>query len=110
MVAAASANAQQGDWGNFVFVSSTLGNNANKLCLGEGLRGSDIGCPTYAPTVLPGGYVGIGNNTPTVALSVNGEVQVSNSSVACSGSTKGSIRYSTSPTRWSTATAQLGPA
>lgn len=94
VVAAASANAQQGNWGNFVFISSTLGNNGNKLCLGEGLRGSDIGCPTYAPTVLPGGYVGIGNNTPTVALSVNGEVQVSNSSVACSGSTKGSIRYS----------------
>lgn len=72
MVAVASANAQAGDWGNFVFISSTLGNNANKLCLGEGLRGSDIGCPIYAPTVLPNGNVGIGTSTPSNSLHVIG--------------------------------------
>lgn len=72
VVAAASAHAQQGDWGNFVFVSSTLGNNGNKLCLGEGSRGSDIGCPAYAPYVSNSGNVGIGTTTPTTQLQISG--------------------------------------
>ena len=71
MVAAASAHAQS-NWGNFVFVSSSLGNNGNRLCFGDGSRGSDIGCPTYAPYVSSSGNVGIGTTTPTTQLQISG--------------------------------------
>ena len=42
--------------------------------LGEGLRASDIGCPSYAPYVTSAGLVGIGTATPTVALEVSGSI------------------------------------
>jgi hypothetical protein len=61
-LAAASASAQ--DW-TPATISSTLGVNANRLCLGEGFRAPDIGCPTYAPYVTSSGNVGIGTTNPT---------------------------------------------
>jgi hypothetical protein len=70
---AASAHGQTGDWGNLAVISSTLGNNANRLCVGEGLRDTDIGCPTYAPYVsATSGFVGIGTSTPDSPLVVRG--------------------------------------
>lgn len=68
----AAASATAGDWGDIATISSTLGVNANRLCLGEGLRASDIGCPSYAPYVTSAGNVGIGTNAPSVPLSVSG--------------------------------------
>lgn len=53
------------DWGALATVSSTMGVNDGRLCIGEASRG-DIGCPTYAPTVSPTGEVGI-----TAGLTVN---------------------------------------
>ena len=42
------------DWGQLATISSTMGVQANHLCLGEASRG-DIGCPSYAPTIAPNG-------------------------------------------------------
>jgi hypothetical protein len=67
-LAAASASAQ--DWGNLATISSTLGVNANRLCVGEGLRAGDIGCPTYAPYVSTSGNVGIGTTNPQKILDI----------------------------------------
>ena len=57
-LAAAFAN----DWGNVAIISDTLGNHAGRLCVGEGLRVSDIGCPTYAPSVTTAGDVSVTGN------------------------------------------------
>jgi hypothetical protein len=57
---AASANAN--DWGNLAVISDTLGNHAGRICVGEGLRVSDIGCPTYAPSVTTAGDVSVTGN------------------------------------------------
>lgn len=57
---AASSHAQ--DWGNIAVISDTMGNNAGRLCIGEGLRVSDIGCPSYAPSVSTAGHVSITGN------------------------------------------------
>jgi len=57
---AAAALAQ--DWGTFAMISSTLGVKANRLCIGEGLRVSDIGCPSYAPSVTTAGDVSVTGN------------------------------------------------
>jgi hypothetical protein len=57
---AASVNAN--DWGNVAIISDTLGNHAGRLCVGEGLRVSDIGCPTYAPSVTTAGDVSVTGN------------------------------------------------
>jgi hypothetical protein len=78
IAAAAAFPAHAGDWGQLATISSTLGVNANRLCVGEGLR-SDIGCPTYAPFIDPTtGYVGIGTVTPTAKLEVNGDISATN--------------------------------
>jgi len=50
------------DWGTFAMISSTLGVKANRLCIGEGLRVSDIGCPSYAPSVTTAGDVSVTGN------------------------------------------------
>lgn len=49
------------DWGAMATISSTLGVNANRLCLGEASRG-DIGCPTYSPSVNASGHVSVTGN------------------------------------------------
>jgi hypothetical protein len=60
-----------GDWGLVANISSTLGANGNRLCLGEGTRKTDIGCPTYAPYIDPAtGFVGIGTTSPTQPLDI----------------------------------------
>lgn len=48
-----------GDWQPIAFVSSTLGNDTGRLCVGapDVNRPSDFGCPTYAPTVNSGGLL-----------------------------------------------------
>ncbi|HEX2842103.1 tail fiber domain-containing protein [Hyphomicrobium sp.] len=59
-LAAAWGNTQ--DWGNIAVISDTMGNNAGRLCVGEGLRVSDIGCPSYAPSVSTAGHVSVTGN------------------------------------------------
>lgn len=75
MAAAAAFPANAADWGQLATISSTLGVNANRLCVGEGLR-SDIGCPSYAPYVSSSGNVGIGTITPSATLGVHGNIAV----------------------------------
>lgn len=59
-LAAAWGNAQ--DWGNVAVISDTMGNNSGRLCVGDGSRPSDIGCPTYAPSLSTAGHVSITGN------------------------------------------------
>ncbi|HEX2859594.1 MAG TPA: hypothetical protein VHP58_05315, partial [Alphaproteobacteria bacterium] len=56
-----SSHAFAQDWGKMATVSSSMGVNAGRLCLGEASRG-DIGCPTYAPSVSTAGNVSITGN------------------------------------------------
>ncbi len=58
--------AQAQDWGTMATVSSTMGINANRICMGEGTRG-DIGCPTYAPSISPTGTLTVDNVSLTSA-------------------------------------------
>ncbi|MDQ8699250.1 hypothetical protein [Hyphomicrobium sp. LHD-15] len=60
--AAVAASAQAQDWGNIAVISSTLGNNAGRLCVGEGLRVTDIGCPSYAPSLTTAGDISVTGN------------------------------------------------
>lgn len=53
-------NAQ--DWGTVATISTTLGINANRFCIGEGLRVGDIGCPSYAPSLTTAGDVSVTGN------------------------------------------------
>lgn len=66
--AAAASPALAQDWGQVATISSTLGVNAGRLCVGEGTR-SDIGCPTYAPSVSTGGLL---TATALSATTLNG--------------------------------------
>ncbi len=69
LVWAAPASAQ--DWGEIAQISTTMGVQANRLCLGEGSRG-DIGCPSYAPYVSPtSGNVGFGTTNPAAPITIS---------------------------------------
>jgi hypothetical protein len=48
---AVAAHAED-NWGDLAVVSGTMGTNAGRLCMGEGSRVGDIGCPTYAPETV----------------------------------------------------------
>lgn len=61
MAAAAAFPAHAQDWGQVATISSTLGVKANRLCVGEGLR-SDIGCPSYAPSLTTAGDLSVTGN------------------------------------------------
>jgi len=74
IAAVAAFPVQADDWGQVATISSTLGVNANRLCVGEGLR-SDIGCPSYAPYVsATSGYLGIATTNPNANIDVNGTI------------------------------------
>lgn len=60
--ATVAASAQAQDWGNIAIISSTLGNNGGRLCVGEGLRVTDIGCPSYAPSLTTAGDISVTGN------------------------------------------------
>jgi len=55
------------DWGQLATISSTMGIQGGKLCLGEASRG-DIGCPAYAPSVSPTGTL----TTTAISLTTSG--------------------------------------
>lgn len=59
------------DWGKLAGISSTMGVNAQRLCLGEASRG-DIGCLTYAPSVTTGGNLEVSGNVSATSFSGNG--------------------------------------
>jgi len=78
MVMGLAAASHADDWGTVVAISSTMGVHGDRVCVGEATRG-DIGCPTYAPYVsATSGFMGIGTNSPTTALDVNGRIRTNN--------------------------------
>ncbi len=79
VVLASISTARAQDWGGLAVISSTMGVNANRLCVGEASRG-DIGCPSYAPYVAPSGNIGIGTATPSTTLHVVGRPRFTASS------------------------------
>lgn len=52
------------DWGDIGIISSTLGNNAGRLCAGgpSEKRLGDLGCPSYAPSITTAGDVSVTGN------------------------------------------------
>ena len=50
------------DWGNMAVISSTMGNQTGRLCVGDGSRASDLGCPAYAPSITTAGDVSVSGN------------------------------------------------
>jgi len=62
---AATSHAQ--DWGQLATISSTMGVQGGRLCLGEASRG-DIGCPAYAPSVSSTGAL----TTTAISLTTSG--------------------------------------
>ncbi|RYG61235.1 MAG: hypothetical protein EON60_04255, partial [Alphaproteobacteria bacterium] len=58
------------EWGEFAYISSTMGVSDGRICTGEASRGA-IGCATNAPYVSRAtGALGVGTNSPTGLFSV----------------------------------------
>lgn len=106
---AASGNAQ--DWGNLAVISSTMGNYAGRICVGEGLRVGDIGCPTYAPSVTTAGDVSVTGNLSankfigdgsllTGISNASGDRIVSGTLAMVANSTTSYVSLSTNGTTW----------
>lgn len=57
-ITSSPANAQT--WSAFGQISPTLGNNKGRLCIGD--TNSDLGCPTYAPSLTTAGDVSVTGN------------------------------------------------
>ncbi|WP_338834165.1 hypothetical protein [Bradyrhizobium septentrionale] len=62
LLASVAGSAVAADWGNIATISSTLGNNTNRLCIGDHSRPGDIGCPTWAPSLTTAGDVSVSGN------------------------------------------------
>lgn len=65
-----SQTADADDWGALATISSTMGVNEGRLCIGEASRG-DIGCPSYAPTVSSTGNFGLTNGLTVNSVSLS---------------------------------------
>lgn len=52
------------DWQDFAMVSTTMGTQMNRLCAGA--DDSDIGCPSYAPSLTTAGHVSVTGNLSAV--------------------------------------------
>jgi hypothetical protein len=62
MLASVAGVAVAQDWGNMAVISSTLGNNTKRLCIGDHARPGDIGCPTWAPSLTTAGDLSVTGN------------------------------------------------
>ncbi|ADP70675.1 hypothetical protein Rvan_1418 [Rhodomicrobium vannielii ATCC 17100] len=77
----ASGAAHADSWGQIPFISATLGDMPNRLCMGapDPAHQHDIGCPSYSPYLTSGGLLGVGTSSPTATLQVSGSFIVSTS-------------------------------
>ncbi len=111
-LAAAWGNAQSGDWGDVTIISSTAGNNSNRLCMGvpDHMRPADIGCPSYAPSLSTAGHVSItgnvsankfiGDGNGLTNLNVQGDRIISNTHAVIINENTGYISLTTSGGTW----------
>lgn len=67
---AVDAWADDNDWGSLAVVSSTMGVEDGRICVGEGSRG-DLGCPAYAPQVMSSGLLSATNISATGNVQAN---------------------------------------
>ncbi len=65
------SHAQQ--WSELAYISSTLGVQDNRICIGESSRG-ELGCPAYTPTISPTGHTTFtgGLTVNTISLTTSG--------------------------------------
>lgn len=98
------------DWGNIATISSTLGNNTNRLCIGDHSRPGDIGCPAYAPSLTTAGDLTvsgtvtaakfIGDGSGLLNLSASGDRIVSGTLSMVAISNTGYVSLTTAGTNW----------
>lgn len=63
-IAMPSASQAAEDWQDFAMVSTTMGTQMNRLCAGA--DNSDLGCPSYAPSLTTAGHVSVTGNLSAV--------------------------------------------
>ncbi|MCB0189646.1 MAG: hypothetical protein KDE31_35490 [Caldilineaceae bacterium] len=95
-----AAHAQQ--WSGLAQISSTMGNNFGRLCVGD--KNTDLGCPTYAPSLTTAGHVSvtgnlsaakfIGDGSGLTNLSVQGDRIISASANVVAGN-GGTVSFTT---------------
>lgn len=110
MLALTAGVAVAQDWGNMAIISSTLGNNTNRLCIGEHSRPGDIGCPAYAPSLTTAGDLivsgtvsatrFVGDGSGLINLSASGDRIVSGTLSMLAISNTGYISLSTAGVNW----------
>ena len=100
------------DWQAVTFISDTVGNHINRLCMGvpDHMRGSDIGCPSFAPSLTTGGHVSItgnvsansfiGDGSGLTNLNVQGDRITSGSHAVVANENTGSISMTTGGSTW----------
>ncbi len=98
------------DWGHFAVISDTLGNNTNRLCIGDASRASDVGCPSYAPSLSTAGHVSvtgnvsankfIGDGSGLTNLNVQGDRIVSGTHAVTANEATGYVSLTTGGTTW----------
>mgnify|MGYP002619999911 CR=1 FL=1 len=100
------------DWQDVTVISGTVGNNTNRLCMGvpDHMRPSDIGCPSFAPSLTTGGHVSItgnvsankfvGDGSGLTNLNVQGDRITSGSHAVVANENTGSISMTTGGSTW----------
>lgn len=75
VLACVSIGAEAQVWAPVSRISSTIGNDARRVCIGGGA--DFVGCPSNSLYLSTGGLVGIGTTNPNVELDVHGTVSAS---------------------------------
>ncbi len=84
------------EWGEFAYISSTIGVHDSRICTGEYSRGA-LGCAANAPYVSRAtGALGLGTAQPSATLHVAGTIRIASGAEACDADRLGAIKYENS--------------